>query len=64
MSTHEIILEDLIFRLRKIEYIKEEMQWQLKHQFTNQHILLAVVNGTGDLTIDNDRFRFPNQIYL
>ena len=31
-------LEDLIFRLRKIEYIKEEMQWQLEHQFTNQHI--------------------------
>ena len=51
-------LEDLIFRLRKIEYIKEEMQWQLEHQFTNQHILLAVVNGTGDLTIEKDRFRF------
>ncbi len=26
--------------------------------FTNQHILRAVVNGTGDLTIEKDRFRF------
>ncbi|MCM3241995.1 hypothetical protein M3598_04495 [Cytobacillus oceanisediminis] len=38
--------------------IKEEMQWQLEDQFTNQHILLAVVNGAGDLTIEKDRFRF------
>ncbi|MBX9975812.1 helix-turn-helix domain-containing protein [Cytobacillus firmus] len=58
MKTDCFALEDLIFRLRKIEYIKEEMQWQLEHQFTNQHILLAVVNGTGDLTIEKDRFRF------
>lgn len=34
------------------------MQWQLEDQFTNQHILLAVVNGAGDLTIEKDRFRF------
>jgi hypothetical protein len=26
--------------------------------FTNRHILLAVLNGTGDLTIEKDRFRF------
>ena len=58
MNTDCFALEDLIFRLRKIEFIKEEMQWQLEHQYTNQHILLAIVNGAGDLTIEKHHFRF------
>ncbi|EFV75490.1 hypothetical protein HMPREF1013_04268 [Bacillus sp. 2_A_57_CT2] len=47
-----------LIQAEKNRNIKEEMQWQLEDQFTNQHILLAVVNGAGDLTIEKDRFRF------
>jgi ABC-type Fe3+-hydroxamate transport system substrate-binding protein len=50
-------LDSLIFRLREMEFITGECDWQIEQQLTVSHVLLVVTNGKGKLMLGKHECR-------
>ena len=58
-------LDELFFKLRDIEYVNGDGHWRIEQQFTLSHVLIAVTNGRGRLTLGSDEFRLrPDAVYV
>ncbi|QPA31443.1 ABC transporter substrate-binding protein [Thermaerobacillus caldiproteolyticus] len=50
-------LDGLFFRLRDMEFVKGDGNWQIEQHLTGSHVLFVVTNGRGRLMLDSSECR-------
>ncbi|MGP9077167.1 AraC family ligand binding domain-containing protein [Geobacillus thermodenitrificans subsp. calidus] len=64
-ETTEFAWDRSFFRMREMQFIKEENGWQIEPQLTTSHVLMIVKDGQGHFMLNSHRYRLrPNTAYI